>query len=314
MIRVALACCVVGAGVIAAGLIHSGINWHAEKTPYPGNTASLEDYGKRLIEDTTVYLGPDAADATLRKAGNRLACASCHIGAGREPGQLSLATALERYPRNSPRSGGKETIEDRINGCMMRSMAGQALAKDSREMQAMVAYLRSLATEDAAESPTRKKAHEAKAFATPPRKADLKAGGELFQTRCAACHQQDGQGLPASADIRQGFVFPPLWGPNSFNDGAGMHRVLTAAKFIKAKMPLGDATLTDAEAFDVSAFINSQPRPLMAHLDQDYPDKTKKPVDAGFAPFADPFPLQQHQFGPFPPIEMYYKQHAVAKK
>ena len=306
MLRTVAATCLVGAAALTAGL------WRATRTesapaPLPARAASLEDYGRRLIEQTTMYLGPDAPNPALRFAGNRLACAGCHIGAGNEPGQLSLSTATERYPRNSPRSGGKETMEDRINGCMMRSMAGKALANDSREMQAMVAYLRSLATQDAATSDTRKRAHEPKGFSTPKRKANLKAGEQVFQTRCAACHQNDGQGLQASADIREGFVFPPLWGPNSFNEGAGMHRVLTAAKFIKAKMPLGDATLTDDEAFDVSAFINSKPRPQMAHLDLDYPDKTKKPVDAGFAPFADPFPLEQHQFGPFAPIEDYYK-------
>jgi thiosulfate dehydrogenase len=147
----------------------------------------------------------------------------------------------------------------------------------------------------------------------PARGASLKAGEQVFKSRCAACHQDDGQGLQASADLAEGFVFPPLWGPNSFNNGAGMHRVLTASKFIKARMPLGEATLTDDEAFDVAAFINSKPRPEMANLELDYPDKTKKPVDAGFEPFADPFPLEQHRFGPFGPIEDYFKAKASAK-
>ena len=82
--------------------------------------------------------------------------------------------------------------------------------------------------------------------------------------------------LPDRAD---GYVFPPLWGADSFNDGAGMHRLLTAARFIKAKMPLGQPDLTDDQAFDVAAFINSKPRPQMANLDRDYPDRVTKPVD-----------------------------------
>ena len=122
------------------------------------------------------------------------------------------------------------------------------------------------------------------------------------------CHGSDGSGLLATANPIHGYVFPPLWGPDSFNDGAGMHRVLTAARFIKARMPLGRPDLTDDEAFDVAAFINSKPRPEMAHLDQDYPDRSAKPVDNGYGPFADSFPLDQHRFGPFPPIEAYYKQ------
>ena len=73
-------------------------------------------------------MGPDVADPKMRHMDSRLACASCHIGAGVDPGNLSLATAFNKYPRISPRSGGNETIQERINGCMMRSMNGRALA------------------------------------------------------------------------------------------------------------------------------------------------------------------------------------------
>ncbi len=86
-----------------------------------------------------------------------------------------------------------------------------------------------------------------------------------------------------------------------------MHRILTAAKFIKARMPLGDARLTNDEAFDVAGYINSMPRPEMPNLERDYPDRKTKPIDTGYGPFADDFPLKQHQFGPFAPIEAFYK-------
>ena len=103
-----------------------------------------------------------------------------------------------------------------------------------------------------------------------------------------------------------GYVFPPLWGPDSFNDGAGMHRLIGSASFIRANMPLGtrfDApALSVEDAWDVAAFINSQPRPSRARLDLDYPDRAKKPVDAPFPPFVDEFPLDQHRLGPFGPI------------
>jgi len=107
--------------------------------------------------------------------------------------------------------------------------------------------------------------------------------------------------------LRKGYLFPPLWGPDSFNDGAGMGRVLTAARFIKARMPLGKPDLSDDEAFDVAALINSKPRPAMANLDQDYPDRSAKPIDNGYGPYADPFPEDQHKYGPFGPIDAYYK-------
>src|SRR4051794_4912212 len=85
----------------------------------PRISSGNEEYGKRLVAQTTELLGPDIADAKMRHTNSRLACASCHIGAGLEPGNLSLVAAMSRYPRISPRSGGNETIQDRINGCMM---------------------------------------------------------------------------------------------------------------------------------------------------------------------------------------------------
>ncbi len=121
------------------------------------------------------------------------------------------------------------------------------------------------------------------------------------------CHGDNGQGLQASLDIRDGYLFPPLWGPDTFNDGAGMHRVLTAANFIKARMPLGQADLTDDEAFDVAAYINSTERPQMANLEQDYPDRSDKPVDGPYGPYADDFPIEQHRLGPFGPIRDFYR-------
>jgi thiosulfate dehydrogenase len=90
-----------------------------------------------------------------------------------------------------------------------------------------------------------------------------------------------------------------------------MARVLTAAKFIKARMPLGNPMLTDDEAFDVAAYMNSQPRPGAANLEKDYPDLARKPVDSPYPPYADPFSPEQHRIGPFAPIRAYYKKKAA---
>ena len=303
-----LACAALGLlavlGTFAWGRWRSAPDRDSARDP----AAVTEEYGRRLIARTTEILGPDVADPAMRYTAGRLACASCHIGAGVEPGNLSLATAIARYPRISPRSNGSETIEDRINGCMTRSMNGRPLAPGSPEMRAMVAYLAFLARQDAATGAGRRQAQEPPPFRTPARAASLPAGARVFERRCASCHGKDGSGLPASPDPVHGYVFPPLWGPDSFNDGAGLHRVLTAARFVKAKMPLGKPDLSDDDAFDVAAFLNSQPRPPMSGLDRDYPDRTRKPVDTGYLPFADPFPLEQHRFGPFPPIEAYYRK------
>ncbi len=303
-------CALVGLVTVAVTLAFGRASVPAPRTAAatsPGGPGATEEYGKRLIAQTSEYLGPDVPNASMRSMDSRLACASCHIGAGLEPGNLSLATAFTRYPRISPRSGGNETIQDRINGCMMRSMNGRALAEDSPEMVAMVAYLRFLSSQDAETGAAQKKAHEPAAFKTPNRAAHLKNGEQVFSQRCAACHGAEGAGLAAARDLIHGFVFPPLWGPNSFNDGAGMHRVLTAAKFVKARMPLGNPDLNDDQAFDVAAYLNSRPRPHKEGLEQDFPDRAKKPIDTGYGPYADPFSVEQHTFGPFAPIEAFYK-------
>lgn len=308
MTAVVLSCCALGAITVGATMTLSpnrlGFESKAPKVP----SIATEEYGRRLIMQTTEFAGPDVADPKLRYSGSRLNCASCHLGAGTEPGTLTLMLTTEHYPRFSARSGTKTDIEDRINECMTRSMNGRALARTDPEMIAMAAYLRSLGGINQAMGAGQRKAHEPPAFKTPKRAADLAGGKKVFEGHCAACHGMDGLGLRASADPKRGYVFPPLWGPDSFNDGAGMHRVLTAAKFIKARMPLGQPDLDDDQAFDVAAFINSQPRPHMANLEADYPNRKTKPIDNGYGPYADSFPVEQHRYGPFAPIEAFYKQ------
>jgi len=269
--------------------------------------AATAEYGRRLLRETGALLGPDHPDPAMRYTGTRMACASCHLEVGTRPGTLTLLGAASKYPSFSGREGRDRDLIDRINGCMQRSMNGSPLPPDSIEMQSMVAYIEQLGREYAAMGETNRTAHEQAPFAEPDRRADVEAGRLVFESRCALCHGIDGQGLPATADPAGGYVFPPLWGGDSFNNGAGMHRVLTAARFIKARMPLGESDLTDDEAYDVAAYINSHPRPQMANLVEDYPDRTRKPEDSPYGPWADPFPEEQHRYGPFEPIREYYR-------
>jgi thiosulfate dehydrogenase len=267
---------------------------------------ATEDYGRRLIAQTSELIGPDHPDPAMRYTGSRMSCGSCHLGTGTEPGTLSLLQSAAQYPRFSGRDGGVRDLVDRINGCMTRSLNGRALPRESPEMIAMVAYIESLGDLHAAMGAGQRTADEPAPFVTPSRAADLSAGQQVFEGRCAICHGANGEGLQATPNRIDGYVFPPLWGPDSFNNGAGMGRVLTAARFIKARMPLGQPDLTDDQAFDVAAYLNSKPRPLMANLELDYPDRSAKPIDSPYAPWADEFPAEQHRFGPFAPIEAYY--------
>lgn len=296
------------------GIALVGVAWQMDARRSAAATAATEDYGRRLIVETSVLIGPDQADPAMRYTGSRLQCGSCHLKGGEEPGTLSLLESDPHYPRPSGRDGvAVGDMKLRLNGCMTRSMNGRALALDSPEMNAMVEYLRALNGRFKLMDKSRRAAHEPKAFATPDRAANVTAGRGVFDARCVRCHGADGLGLQAENDPRRGYLYPPLWGPDSFNDGAGMHRLLTSAKFIKARMPLGQADLSDDEAFDVAAYINAQPRPAMANLDKDYPDRTTKPADNPYGPYADPFPIEQHRLGPFKPIEEFYAKLKRAK-
>jgi thiosulfate dehydrogenase len=78
--------------------------------------------------------------------------------------------------------------------------------------------------------------------------------------RCADCHQSDGQGDKDN---------PPVWGPRSYNDGAGLSSVDALAAWLKVAMPLDDTDLTEQEALDIAAYVNSHERPhfdLESHL------------------------------------------------
>jgi thiosulfate dehydrogenase len=306
MTAIVLACCAIGALTVAATLRLAPERAGSAGSKVP--VIATEEYGKRLLGQTSELLGPDVADPSMRYTVSRLSCGACHLGTGTEPGTLGLPPAYGHYPRFSGRTGTTTTIEDRVNECMQRSMNGRPLPKNSPEMIAMAAYIRSLSDRDAATGASGRKATEPAVFRTPKRAANLEAGKQVFEQRCTACHGNDGAGLLAAANPIHGYVFPPLWGPGSFNTGAGMHRVLTAARFIKARMPLGRPDLDDEQAFDVAGFINAQPRPEMANLEMDYPDRKTKPADTGYGPFADSFPLEQHRFGPFQPIEAFYKK------
>lgn len=273
-------------------------------------------YGYELLTETAKYLGPQAEKPEMRLAGNNLNCTNCHLEAGSKIGSGTWIGVTDRYPSFRGRSNAMGTIEDRINGCMERSMNGKMLDKESKEMKGMVAYMEWLG-----EGIPEDKVKEVAGFAKldiPDRPVDLKKGKAIFMQQCIECHQEDGQGIK-NEDFKNGYQYPPLWGDDTYNDGAGMHRVLTAAQFIKANMPylvasIDDPVLTDEEAFDVAGYINSFNRPILANKEQDFPDKKLKPVSTPYGPWADDFSAEQHKYGPFPPIIAFYKDKYDIKK
>jgi thiosulfate dehydrogenase len=272
-------------------------------------------YGKDLIAHTAKYFGPQG---TVLKMSNGMNCQNCHLDAGTKPWGNNYASVAPTYPKFRARSGSMENIYKRVNDCIERSLNGKALDTASREMQAIKAYIEFLGSN--VEKGKSAKGSGLMKLAFMDRAADPVMGKEVYIGKCQSCHQPGGEGLLQANGSE--YTFPPLWGKNSYNDGAGLFRVSNFAKYVKYNMPLGvnheNTQLTNEEAWDVAAFVNSQPRPHK-NVPNDWPDISKKPIDHPFGPYADEFSEEQHKYGPFKPIEAARKKaeeldKAVAKK
>lgn len=280
-------------------------NWKAPDTStIPQGKAGEEiRYGRELIANTSVYFGPKGK---IKFISNGMNCQNCHNDAGTKPYAFNFSAVASTYPQFRNRSESIASIADRINSCFIRSLNGQALDTNSHEMTSMIAYINWVG-KDVPKGVKPENAGVMK-LAYLDRAADPEKGKVAYAT-CEGCHGKDGQGL--LNEKGNVYTYPPLWGTHSYNDGAGMQRLGNFAGFIKDNMPFGTnykhPVLTDEEAWDVAAFVNSQPRP---HKDQskDYTDLTHKPFDSPTGPYADSFPEKQHKYGPYKPIIMATKK------
>lgn len=255
-------------------------------------------YGRALVANTSAYWGPEGSVARLS---NGLNCQNCHLDAGTKPFTNNYALVASTYPRFRARSGTEETVHKRIADCFQRSLDGQAPDSLSAEGQAIAAYVLWVGSGiQKGETPT---GAGLEVIDFLDRAADLQAGAQVYAQKCQSCHQANGLGLPNG---KGGYAFPPLWGPHSYNQAAGLYRLSRFASYVKQGMPLGAThetpLLTDEEAWDVAAYVNSQDRPRY-DLRADWPDVSGKPVDHPFGPYSDTFPEIQHKYGPFKPIK-----------
>lgn len=281
-------------------LYREGDEWRAPDESAMGfdDNGELIQYGKQLIANTATYLGPKGIVAQIS---NGMNCQNCHTYAGTQNFSNPFSAVASLYPLYRSRSGILESIEFRINDCMQRSMNGQPLDSVSREMRAMVAYIKWVGHQ--VPKGVRPKGAGIEKLPFLNRPADPQKGQQVFINHCQRCHGQNGEGV-LTADAT-GFVYPPLWGNQSYNIGAGLYRLSTLAGFIKNNMPYGvtwkEPVLTAEQAWDVAAFIASQPRPVKS-FPHDWKDSSKKPFDHPFGPYADSFTEAEHKYGPFAPI------------
>lgn len=228
----------------------------ASKTFSPPAEAAIpdNDYGKmiRLGEKVFTETGKYAS----KYVGNDLACVNCHLDAGRKHDSAPLWASFIHYPAFRAKTGQVDTLASRLQGCFQYSMNGKAPPQDDEVITALQTYAFFLAKGAPVGTAVEGSGYpKLKKPAQPP---DYGRGQQVYAQNCALCHGADGQGQRSGE--RQ--VFPPLWGPRSFNWGAGMHQVNNAAGFIYANMPLGKGkSLTEQEAWDVALFMNSHERP-----------------------------------------------------
>ena len=209
-------------------------------------------------------------DSLPGHVGNKLRCTSCHLDEGRrETG--SWVGVFARYPQYRARSGMVETIEYRVNDCFRRSMNGTALDPAGADMRDVVAYLAFLSRGVPVEPPSPGASTRLQKWAAFT--ADTVDGARVFAATCAKCHGAAGDGTA---------VAPPVWGPESYNVGAGTTRVRTAAEFISRNMPFdAPGTLSDSQAFNVAAYVNAHHRPDFPGKENDWP-KGDPPPDVAY--------------------------------
>jgi len=223
--------------------------------PPPESAIPDNEFGKVVREGMRIFTDtPNAASAFV---GNRLTCANCHLDAGRRPDAAPLWAAYVLYPAYRSKNRHVNTLAERLQGCFMYSMNGKAPAANDPVLVALQTYMFWLAS--GAPTGTRLPGQGYPKLPPPPQKADYLRGQAVYERNCALCHGADGAGQSTAHGHP---VFPALWGPDSYNWGAGMHQLGNAAGFIKHNMPLGQAgQLTDQEAWDVAYFMNAHERP-----------------------------------------------------
>ena len=253
----------------------------------PFETPRLADMLKEKNAEQLVLgarLNIDTARMLPRHVGAGMNCASCHLNAGTVADGSPYIGVSAFFPSYAPRAGRTITLEDRINGCFLRSMNGKPLPIDGDDMKAMVAYFDWMKRET---RPEDKVEGRGVGKIDPGIVPDPENGKKIYAAQCALCHGANGEGIK---NAKGEMVYPPLWGDESFNIGAGMARTYTAAAFVKRNMPiafhgnfpLGQGNgLSDQETVDVAEYFSHMPRPDFAPKARDWPNG-KKPADARY--------------------------------
>ncbi|MFP5205288.1 MAG: c-type cytochrome [Acidobacteriota bacterium] len=243
-----IALCLIPATAIGVGLAVCTRNAAAAQESRTGAAQadppanSLAARGKMIFDQTPKLAAP--------YVGNKLSCSDCHIDSGTKDYASSLKDVAGLFPSYSKRAGRVITLTERVNECFVRSENGHPLPAKSPEMLAMIAYMQFLAQGQKPGQPYAKRG----LAKLPELAGDATRGKQIYNQSCAMCHGVNGGGMPP--------VMPPVWGPDSYNDGAGMSHTPKMAAWVYKNMPqTNPGSLTPQQSYDVSAYIDSMPRP-----------------------------------------------------
>ncbi len=223
-------------------------------TPPPDSAIPNDQFGQEVRRGREIF--NETARYAPQYSGNVLSCANCHVDAGRLANSAPLWAAYVNFPAYRSKNKHVNTFEERMQGCFRFSMNGKAPPLGDPVLVALESYAFWLSTGAHVNEPISGRGYPK--LPKPAEALDYVRGAKVFAEHCALCHGADGRGQRAGGAQ----VFPPLWGPESFNWGAGMANLNNAADFIEANMPLGlGGTLSDQEAWDVAYFMDSHERP-----------------------------------------------------
>ena len=244
--------------------------------PPPDSAIPAGPFGDVVKFGENVFRQP--ATYAPQFVGNQLRCSNCHLQAGRLAGAAPMWAAYAAYPAYRSKNGHVNSFEERLQGCFRFSMNGKAPELGDPVLVALESYSYFLAKG----LPIDEKA-PGRGFpklSKPELPADYARGGVVYAQKCAACHGAGGAGQSSGGKV----VFPALWGPQSFNWGAGMGSIKNAAWFIRANMPYGmGGTLTPQQAWDVATYMDSQVRPQDPRFTGDVAETRKKHHNTPFS-------------------------------
>jgi thiosulfate dehydrogenase len=261
--------------------------WDFPKNPLTDPTLDDSRLSKEIRWGYRIFTTTPAEAPRLTPS--RMSCNNCHLNAGQREKALPLVAVAGLFPEYNRRAGQLITLADRIVDCFLRSenATGRADLDEAmpqpadKEVLAVSAYLAWLSRgSEVGKNPSwRGQNTIAASRLIPIDKLDRQKGESLFVERCTSCHGSDGQGV-AVGDKKPG----PLWESDSWNDGAGAARIYTLAGIIRYMMPyLDPGSLTDEEAQNIAAFINSKPRPAYPFKDRDYRTEALPPDSVYYA-------------------------------